>query len=147
MDGTVWIIAGLLACGAEMLLPGVFLLPVGAAAVLTGAGVRWFGVGGGGEWLLFSASMIVFVLMAWRVRRRPADRLNGPQAGLVGTTCYSLGFLGAEGRVSLGDGAWTARLAGGLIAVESGAALRVIGLDGTTLLVSPVESPETVGAA
>lgn len=143
--GTAWIVAGLLACGAEMLVPGVFLLPVGAAAVLTGLGMGWglrrFGLGDGAEWLVFSVLMLTLVSLAWRVRRVQADAINGPQAGLIGAQCHSMGFSGigngAEGRVTLGDGAWPARLRDGDgAALEIGTALRVVGLDGTTLLVA-----------
>lgn len=141
--GAGWIVAGLLGCGAEMLLPGVFLLPVGVAAVLTGIGIQWFELGPGADLLVFSALLITLVLLAWRLRRVQADNLNGPQAGLIGATCRSLGFSGQEGRVSLADGAWPARILSPSMdraALEVGVALRVVELDGTTLVVRPLET-------
>lgn len=131
-----WIVSGLLACGAEMLVPGVFLLPVGVAAVVAGVAIV-LGAGVSAAWGVFVAAMAVFVLIAARLRRgRPmADRTNGPQAGLVGATCVADAFSGDEGRVRLGDGAWPARM---LDRTEpaSGARLRVVAVEGTTLVVS-----------
>lgn len=131
-----WMVAGLALCGAEMLVPGVFLLPVGVAALLAGA-VTWaLDLAGFGQWAVFIALMAALVgAAAWRTRRPAPDRLNAPTAGLIGATCRAVQFEGGEGRVALGDGTWSARLAGA-DAPEPGCMLRVVGLEGTTLLVA-----------
>ena len=135
--GEIWIIAGLVGCGLEMLAPGVFLLPTGVAAV--GAGVLTLAVGLGltGQVLAFLGLTVALVgLTALRMRRRaaPPDQVNAPSAGLIGQSCRSLGFEAGEGRVSLGDGTWAARMVEDSTP-EAGTVLRVVGLDGTVLLV------------
>lgn len=134
----LWIIAGLLGCAAEMAAPGVFLLPIGLAAM--GAGLLtmaagWAGAGQVAAFLALTAALVGTAVL--RMRRRPAraDRLNAPAAGLAGRTCRALAFEAGEGRVSLGDGTWSARITDGA-APEPGAVLYVVGLDGTTLLVA-----------
>ena len=136
--GEIWIVLGLLGCAAEMLAPGVFLLPIGLAAVGAGVATELAGLGWGGQVLVFVALMAVLVGAAvLRMRRQPApvDTLNAPDAGLIGQTCRALGFEGGEGRVSLGDGTWAARVAD-RSTPDAGALLRVVGLEGTTLLVA-----------
>ena len=135
--GEIWIIAGLIGCGLEMLAPGVFLLPAGLAAVGAGLLTLAAGLGWGGQVLAFLALAAALVgAAALRMRRRPAaaDRVNAPSSGLIGQSCRALGFEAGEGRVSLGDGTWGARVVDGA-APAPGAVLRVVGLDGTTLLV------------
>ena len=134
--GEVWVIAGLLGCALEMAAPGVFLLPTGLAAVGAGVVTILAGLDWRGQVLMFLALVAVLVAAAaLRMRRRAgADPVNAPAAGLVGQTCRALGFEAGEGRVSLGDGAWPARVVDGSAPV-AGAVLRVVGLDGTTLLV------------
>lgn len=135
--GHWWMVAGLALCGAEMLAPGVFLLPIGIAALLAGGVTQWAGLGWEQQVLLFVALMAGLVGAAWwRLRRRvQPDRVNAPTAGLIGATCRAMAFDGTEGRVSLGDGTWPARVADASTPA-AGSALRVVGLDGTTLLVT-----------
>ncbi len=138
----IWLVAGIVLGAAEMIAPGVFLLWIGLAAVGTGAltealGLDW-------QWQLGSFVILVAVLIglaAWRVRRRvPPDVVNAPTAGLIGASCYALAFHAGEGRVSLRDGTWPARIADASAPV-AGEVLRVVGLDGTTLLVARSPSP------
>jgi membrane protein implicated in regulation of membrane protease activity len=60
--------------------------------------------------------------------------VNAPTAGLIGSTCHALAFEAGEGRVSFRDGTWSARVADAS-APQAGEVMRVVGLDGTTLLV------------
>lgn len=138
--GAWWVVAGLMACGAEMLVPGVFLLPVGAAAVVTGVAV-FLGCGTDAAWLVFVTGLAVAVGAASWLRRGPArkDATNGPDAGLVGATCVAEVFEGGQGRVRLGDGAWPARMTD-RSEPAWGSHLRVVGVDGTTLVVTTLPS-------
>ena len=94
-------------------------------------------LGSEGQLAVFVGLTAVLVGAAWqRVRRGVStDAVNAPAAGLIGQTCRAMGFRDGEGRVALGDGTWNARLAEGGEPAE-GAALKVVGLDGTTLLVA-----------
>ena len=133
--GAVWVVVGLLGCATEMAAPGAFLLPVGLAACGTGLAAEWLGLGAGwqvGLFLLLTGGLVAGV---WRVRGRArVDTVNAPGAGLIGRTCRAVGFEGREGRVALGDGAWAARTADGSTPAD-GAALEVVGLEGTVLVV------------
>ncbi len=134
--GAAWIVAGLLGCAAEMAAPGVFLLPIGLAACGTGLATEGFGLSGAWQVVLFLLLTAMLVAGVWRMRGRGArmDAVNAPGAGLIGRTCRAVGFEGAEGRVALGDGTWVARMADGSVPA-AGAALEVVGLDGTVLVV------------
>ncbi len=129
-----WCTAGLAACAAEMLHPGVFLLPLGLAALVAGGAVQ-LGAAGLVPWAVFVVATGAFVLVAARRMRPPMDRTNGPSAGLVGASCVAGQFAGAEGRVVLGDGAWLARMAD-RSEPATGTTLRVLGVEGTTLVVA-----------
>ena len=147
--GELWIAAGLLGCAAEMAAPGVFLLPIGLAAVGTGLLTMAAGLAGPGQVAAFLALTAALAGAAvLRARQRPVqvDPLNGPAAGLVGRTCRALAFEAEEGRVSLGDGTWPARTTDGA-APPPGAVLHVVGLDGTTLLVAAEPAWSPAGAA
>ena len=144
--GGVWLLAGLLLAAQELLVPGFFLLWIGLAA--GGVGVLTATTGLNWHWQLagFAALAVALVALAALRRRRPLDTVNAPNAGLVGLTCYALGFQSGEGRVRLRDGTWQARLAEGGTAVPD-EPLRVTGLDGTTLLVTRRTALEGGGTA
>ena len=134
--GAIWIVAGLAIAALEMIVPGCFLIWIGLAALGAGAATELTG-------LALTAQIAVFVLLtvgligtiALRQRRRPLlDTVNAPAAGLIGQTCRAIDFQDGKGRVSLGDGAWQARVADATQPLP-GQALKVVGLDGTTLLV------------
>ncbi len=135
--GTIWIIAGLLGCAAEMAAPGVFLLPIGLAACGTGIVAEWLDLDGTRQVVLFLALTAALIVAAWRVRGRGPriDAVNAPNAGLIGQTCRAVAFEGGEGRVALGDGTWPARMVD-RSAPAVGSLLEIVGLDGTTLLVA-----------
>ena len=133
-----WAVSGLALAAMEMLAPGVFLLWVGLAALGTAAATALAGLGWPAQLASFVLLATAFVgLVAVRLRGRPSrDSVNAPAAGLIGQTCRALEFRDGEARVMLGDGAWNARL-DDRSTPSAGAALRVVGLDGTTLLVEP----------
>ena len=134
--GAVWVIAGLLGCAAEMAVPGVFLLPIGLAACGTGVVTEALGLAGAWQVVLFLALTAALIAIVWRMRGRGPrlDAVNAPGAGLIGQTCRALAFEGGEGRVALGDGTWTARMAD-RSTPAAGALLEGGGLEGRVLVV------------
>ncbi|GAC1343148.1 MAG: NfeD family protein [Acetobacteraceae bacterium] len=132
----VWLVVGLALGAAEMVAPGIYLLWIGLAAIGTGLAEAAFGLDWHGQLGIFVVLTVILVgLAAWRLQRRPqADVVNNPTAGLIGVTCHALAFAAGEGRVSLRDGTWPARVADASTPA-AGDVLRVVGLDGTTLLV------------
>lgn len=142
--GLIWVLAGLLLLGAELALPGIFLLWVGLAAIGTGLFVL-------ATVPSFAATAVIFLLLlaggivlALRLRRRRpvAHRpVNTPEAGLVGRNgLLSFSAEGVPGmRVRIGDSDWPARLPRDLRVPEGETPLRVRveAVDGTTLVVRP----------
>jgi membrane protein implicated in regulation of membrane protease activity len=135
----IWILAGLVLLGAEIFLPGVFLLWIGIAAL--GTGLLLFFVAPP-FWVTSAAFVVLLaggIAVALRLRRsrHPRPRVNTPDAGLIGR----FGVLTEPGdagpRVRVGDSDWAARLPRDLAASPAGTRVRVEGVDGTTLVVRP----------
>lgn len=134
-NGSLWLIAGLLLAAQELILPGVFLLWIGAAAIVTGLLTVAAGLTLHWQVAAFAALAIALVALAALRRRAVPDTVNGPSTGLIGTTCYALAFEAGEGRVRYRDGTWQARLTDGATPAANDP-LRIVGLDGTVLLVA-----------
>ena len=136
--GLIWILAGLLLLVAELVLPGVFLLWIGLAAIGTGALLLVAAPG-------FGAAVLVFLALlgggiwfgAHRRSRLPRPDLNTPGSGLIGRTGILLPAEGPGLRVRLGDSDWPARLPRDQRVPEGPVPVRVEGVDGNTLLVRP----------
>lgn len=134
----VWFAAGLVIAAAELVAPGYFLLWIGLAACGTGAAEAALGLNWEGQLIAFAVLTVGLVgLAAWRLRHRPPppDVVNAAAAGLIGANCTALGFEAGEGRVNIRDSTWPARVAD-RSSPAAGELLRVVGLDGNTLLVT-----------
>jgi membrane protein implicated in regulation of membrane protease activity len=134
-----WLVLGLLAMGAELLLPGAFLVWIGAAATLTGLALWLFDPGFIGAALIFMALLAAGIGLSLKVFRPRAgagapNRLNTPSSGLVGRAGLLLEATGLEGRARIGDSDWPVRLE---TAAEPGTRVEVIAVQGMTLLVRP----------
>lgn len=137
----VWLALGLLLAVAEILIPGVFLLWMAGAAIITGIAAWFLPIGVPLQVVLFAVLAIaaVFIGRAW-LRANPvvdADpKMNSRGARMVGevvqvTTAIEHG----RGRVRLGDGEWIAQGADASV----GSYVRITGSDGTVLLVEPAD--------
>ncbi|EHM00375.1 nodulation efficiency protein D [Acetobacteraceae bacterium AT-5844] len=131
-----WVGFGLLAMGAELLVPGAFLAWIGAAAVGTGLAVLFLAPG-------FPATVLIFIILlalgiALSLRFfRPGPKpsaLNTPDSGLVGRVGILLSTEGDRGRARIGDSEWPVRLSG---KAEAGTRVVVTAVEGMTLLVRP----------
>jgi membrane protein implicated in regulation of membrane protease activity len=133
-----WIVCGIILGALELLAPGVFLIWLGLAAVVTGIGMAVLG-------LSWQASAIVYAVLAVAsvIAGRSLVRLRSHEAGeqpflnrrgeaLVGRTfTLDVPILRGEGKVKVDDGFW--RVSGPDMA--PGARVRVVRVDGTTLVV------------
>ena len=137
--GLIWILAGLALLGAEMALPGVFLLWVGLAAVGTGLLLLVAAPGFGLTVLAFLWLLALGIFASLHLKRRggPAHRVNAPEAGLAGRQAVVVAADGPGLRVRLGDSEWQARLPRGVETPGAGTLVRVEGVDGTVLVVRP----------
>lgn len=136
----VWLTAGVVLAGLEMLAPGVYLIWLGIAAIITG-------VLTGLLHLSLPAQVIDFVflslIVAFSARRFLRDSpiasadplMNRRGARMVGQTAVVVQAIEhGTGRVHFGDGEWNVR--GPDVAL--GERVRITGSDGATLLVEPI---------
>lgn len=137
-----WLIgAGLLAV-TELAVPGVFLVWVAGAALLTGLVTLVTGIGFPAQLVLFGIASIAMVVLGRQAYSRMAHSssdplLNDRAARLVGqVVTVAVAIEGGEGRVKVGDGIWPAQ---GHDAPE-GARVRITGTRGSCLLVTPADA-------
>jgi inner membrane protein len=143
----VWLIAATVLGIAEMVVPGVFLIWLAAAAALTGVVALIFGIPVAFQVALFG----LFALAAVHFGRRwyadhPVESsdplLNDRASRLIGETVLVVAAIEhGRGRVSVGDSVWPARGPD----AEVGSRVRVVGADGTCLKVEPVALPASAG--
>jgi len=135
--GWLWLIGGLLLLIAELVAPGVFLLFIGVAAMITGVFVLLFGLGLAPSLALFALYTALAVMIGRKVYGNravdsPDPLLNDRSARLVGRTVTAVSVIDSGGgRVRVGDSEWSAR--GG--PAQPGEQVRVIGVDGNCLRV------------
>lgn len=136
----VWIAIGLVLAGLEMLVPGVYLMWLAAAAIATGALTFVFDPGLPFQIMnfVFLALILVFSARRW-LRDRPivsSDPLLNNRVGrLVGQTgIVTMAIAGGEGRIRQGDSEWIAHGPD----LAAGERVRITGFDGGTLLVEPL---------
>jgi membrane protein implicated in regulation of membrane protease activity len=133
----LWLGLGLVLAIGEMVIPGVFLIWLAGAALVTGL-VAWaVPIGLPVQVVLFAVLAIVSVFAGrnWLARNPVASadpKMNDRGARSVGEVVVVTEALGpGSGRVKLGDSEW---LAQGPEA-EPGTRMRVTGHDGATLIV------------
>jgi membrane protein implicated in regulation of membrane protease activity len=136
--GWAWIVLGLVLVGGEMLAPGVFLLWLGLAALVTGAVVGLTGVAWQGAWLIFAGLAVACVLVGRAVTRHRSDEpdtasgLNDRGRQLIGRIFkLEATMTGGEGRIRVGDSSW--RITGPELL--AGTEIRVVRVEGATLVV------------
>ena len=136
----LWLLAAVLLGIAELIVPGVFLIWIAAAAAGTGLLTLLFGVGVAFQFLLFALLSIASVYAGRRAYAAnpvaTADPLlNNRAARLVGRTVeVATPIVHGEGRVKVGDSVWNCTGPD----CAAGTPVRIIGAQGTCLLVEPV---------
>lgn len=132
----IWVLAGLILLGAELLLPGVFLLWAGLAAVGTGLVVLALAPAFAGTVAVFVVLLAAGVAIAVGRRRgaKPVEGLNTPESGLVGRAAVVQAWGGPGVRVRVGDSDWPARH-DGAVTLAAGETVRVEAVEGNVLRV------------
>ena len=140
--GLAWLIAAVLLGAAELVVPGVFLVFLAAAAAITGGFLLLFPeLPIPAQLLSFAAWSAIAVLIGrrWYSDNRPESSdplLNDRVARLLGeTVTVTQAIDGGTGRVRVGDSEWLARGPD----TPAGARVRVIGTDGGALKVEAAE--------
>lgn len=132
-----WLAIGLLLAIAEMVIPGVFLIWLAGAAIVTGLLVWLVPIGLPLQIAIFAVLAIVAVFAGKRYLVsnpvEPADpKMNDRGARLVGeTVTVTHAIDGGSGRARHGDSEWLVKGPD----AEPGTRMRVSGHDGTVLLV------------
>lgn len=136
---TAWLSIGIVLCIAEMIVPGVFLLWLGIAALLTGLAVFILPIPLAAQLLLFAVLSVASVYAGRRWSGSleiPSDdpMLNDRLARLVGEpVVVEEAIVGGRGRVRVGDGVWPATGAD----AAAGTRLTVTGAANGVLTVGP----------
>lgn len=140
LDPEWWWLIGAAVLGiAEILVPGVFLIWLAAAAAITGFAAL-LGIPLAFQFGLFALLSLAAVSVGrrWYAANPVASSdplLNDRTARLIGDTVVVVTAIeDGHGRVKVGDSVWSAR---GEDAPE-GARVRVTGAQGTCLLVEPI---------
>jgi membrane protein implicated in regulation of membrane protease activity len=134
-----WLIAAVVLGGAEILAPGFFLIWLAAAALLTGLLTMILGLPLSAQLGLFAIAAVAGIYAARRwLRSNPIvssdPLLNDRVARLIGEIVIVTEAIEAgRGRVRVADGMWSARGPDSPV----GTKVRVVGAEGTTLLVEP----------
>ncbi len=132
-----WLAIGLVLAMAEMAIPGVFLIWLAGAAIITGLLVWAVPIGLPVQIVVFAVLAIVSVFMGRRYLRanpiQSADPMLNDRGGqLVGETVVVTHAIdGGTGRIKHGDSEWLAKGPD----AEPGTRMRVTGHDGAVLLV------------
>ena len=130
-----WLVAGLVLCAAETIMPGAFLIWIGAAALILGAVEFFAPLEFAAQLLLFAALVVALVVVGRRVygsidRGSPPQPLGRAEA-LVGKEFFldkaiERGF----GNIRVDDSVW--RVTGE--DMSAGAKVRVTGVEQGALL-------------
>ena len=135
-----WVVLGLVLAALEMLVPGVYLIWLAVAALITGALTFGIGIGVPAQVIIFVSLALISVFSARRfLRDSPivsSDPLmNHRGSRMVGQTAViTQAFDGGTGRVKFGDSEWLARGSD----AAAGDKVRITGSEGTILLVEPI---------
>ncbi|WP_196260591.1 NfeD family protein [Pelagibacterium limicola] len=143
--GWSWIVFGLILLALELAAPGVFLVWLGAAAVITGLAAIVSGIGAPLQWGLFGVLSLVLVAGWTGYQRRrfgkalPSDSpmLNRRTARYLGReVALAEAIEGGVGRVRIEDTVW--QVTGPEL--PAGTVVRIVGAQSSVLHVEPVGS-------
>lgn len=136
----VWLTLGLVLAGLEMLVPGVYLIWLAVAAIITGVLTGLFDLSLPMQVIDFVFLALIMAFSAKRfLREKPIESsdplMNRRGARMVGETALVVQAIEhGSGRVHYGDGDWIARGPD----VAAGERVRIVGSDGASLLVEPL---------
>lgn len=135
--GWLWAIGGVILLALEILAPGVFLVWIGIAAIVTGLFALLFPINLAGQLGLFALYSVLAVYVGRRFYAVKGDsnvdaRLNDRAAQLIGRRVLVVQAVDEDGgRVRVGDSEWGAR--GG--PAQPGDKVRITGVEGNCLIV------------
>ena len=135
--GWLWAIGGILLLIAEIIAPGVFLVWIGIAAIVTGIFALLLGIGIAGQLALFALYAVLAVLVGRKIYAVRGIESSDPHlsdraARLIGKRVLVVTAVDEDsGRVRVGDSEWSAR--GG--PAKPGERVRITAVEGNCLIV------------
>ncbi|MGG4774909.1 NfeD family protein [Paenalcaligenes sp. Me52] len=139
-----WFIIGCLLMALEALIPGVFILWIGVAAMVVGLFVSaWPEAPLGLQFLVLAIAIGLSVWVGLRLHRKrklspEQSSLNSGLHSYVGRQAVAItAFTQGQGRVRLDDSFYTALCSA---TIAEGDPVRVVGIEGSMLLVEPAQS-------
>ncbi|MEO0440178.1 MAG: NfeD family protein [Pseudomonadota bacterium] len=136
-----WLALGILLAIAELFVPGVFLIWVAAAALLTGVIASFVDLTFAGQLTTFGLATVASVLAGrrWYLTHDVKNEdplLNDRAARLVGQTVTVVqAITPTAGRVKVGDSEWPARGP----ALEKGATAKIIDVENGVIVLEDTE--------
>ena len=136
----IWLTLGLVLAGLEMLVPGVYLIWLAVAAIITGVLTLTLDLSLPVQVVDFVFLSLIIAFSAKRILRdKPIESsdplMNRRGARLVGETALVVQAIEhGSGRIRLGDSEWIAHGPN----VAAGERVRVSGSEGAILLVEPL---------
>jgi membrane protein implicated in regulation of membrane protease activity len=136
----LWGVAGLLLLAGELVLPGVFLMWVGLAALGVAAITVFFAPSLQAQIVVFAALAALLSVAGWRVYSFRRARPDAPEAGGVNDTLMLMvgrngvivePIVGGQGRATIGDSLWLVEGPD----LPAGTTVRVVSQDGVLLRV------------
>ena len=140
----VWLTIAVLLGLAELMVPGVFLIWLAAAAAITGIASLFIDLTLTGQLTVFGISSVASVLLGrrWYLSAKVKNEdpmLNDRAARLVGKTVTVVDAVTPTGgRVKVGDGEWPAKGP----AMAEGTLAKVAAVNGGVLELEPLEAIE-----
>jgi len=134
----LWLVAGLLLLGAEV-LTGTFVLLMLGGGALAAAAAAFLGLGVAGSALVFAVASVLLLAGRSPLRRRLEKSVpHTPMRteALVGGMATVVARVdGHNGRIRIGDDEWSARAFDGTQVIEAGERVTVVRISGATALV------------
>ena len=134
----LWLVAGLVLLGVEV-VTGTFVLLMLGGGALVAAGAAGLGLGPIGSAAVFAVASVVLLAGRSPLRRRlDRDIPHTPSRAeaLVGRSATVVARVdGHGGRIRLGDDEWSARAFDGVQVIEAGERVTVVRIAGATALV------------
>lgn len=144
-----WLIGAALLATTELAIPGVFLVWIAGAALLTALLTFATGVGVPAQLVMFGLSAIAMVLVGRRAYGRMNQHsddplLNDRTARLIGqTVTVAEAIQHGRGRINVGDSVWSARGPD----AAAGSRVRIVAVEDGCLVVAPADAlPPPAGA-
>ncbi|KZL23274.1 NfeD family protein [Pseudovibrio sp. WM33] len=140
----VWFASGLVLIGLELAVPGSFLIWFGVAALVVGALVAYFDMDWRWQLVLWGVLSVSFLLIGRRLTVKDDDKESDPHLNKRGSRYQGHVFVlkqalaHGKGTLEIGDSIW--RVNGPDL--PAGAHVKVVGQEGTTLIVKAASEGE-----